>query len=281
VIVDEIHEAINDRTRGVLELLSPWAVFGLTATLQLRKKHIRYQAAAMAGPVVYTYPLQQGVKEGYLARGLIVRIDRSFGKDARLLRRGGSENRYLEAVVDNTARNQYVAELAAESARRGHPTIVLVDRLLHLDNLHAELAQRFPHFRMLSGEDSKETRAQAIQEMREGRLRLILTNRIFGKGVDIPNLEVVIDASGRQSHNAAQQRFGRGTRKNQGKVGLIHFDIADRNLPATQERRKAYRKLKMPMVRCVKPLPPEKLLDLAEQRLRHLYNSLGGMDGQN
>ena len=264
VILDELHEALNDRTDRVLAALKPKAVFGLTATLQMEKKPIRFRAAATCGPVIYTYPLQQGIEEGHLAQGVVVRVDREFGACFRLFRKSGAEERYERAVVDNHARNLYIADLAATCARK-HPTILLVDRIRHLENLDGMLngcARR-----VLCGEDAKEERAQAISDMIAGKLNLIVTNRIFGKGVDIPNLEVVIDATGRQSRNAAQQRLGRGSRKSPGKIGLIHIDIADPLLSATKQRLIAYRKLKVPIVDVKIHLSPQQLLDYAYNHL--------------
>lgn len=265
VVIDEIHEAINDRTWKVLELLKPKAVFGLTATLQMKKKAIRYQATAMAGPVIYTYPLEEGVKQGFLSRGVVVRVVRAFGLDAKALAYQSRDERYDEQIVDNRTRNQFVAGLARESAGKGHPTIVLVERIRHLENLEQAMAG-FP-FVVLSGQDSKEARMDAIQSMRRGELKVILTNRIFGKGVDIPNLEVTIDATGRSSHNQAQQRLGRNSRKTEAKKGFLHFDIADKRLEATKERLVAYRRLKVPIVDVKTPLSAKEVLTLAEERL--------------
>jgi superfamily II DNA or RNA helicase len=268
VIIDEIHEAINDRTRKVLDLLQPRAVFGLTATLQLRKKAVRYQAAAMAGPVVFDYPLETGTEEGYLASGVVVRVCSSFGV-ASMLRYSDRETKYLDGVVNNAQRNQFIAELVKVCAARRHPTVVLVDRLLHLDNLRAALGDH--PTRVLSGEDPQEDRTSAIEEMKAGRLLTIVTNKIFGKGVDIPNLEVTIDATGRASHNRAMQRLGRASRRAEGKRGFIHFDVADTHLPATAERLKAYHKLKARVFSVTgTSVTPHRLLKMAERKLDKL-----------
>jgi len=268
VVLDEVHEAINDRTRNVLRILKPKAVFGLTATLQIRKKYVRYPAIALAGPIVYTYPLVKGIKEGYLAKGLVVSVRFPLGIIApHYYKRLNAETRYDLIVVNNVERNRFVVELAQACVASGKPVIVLVDRLQHLENLRELLMGGKQQFVVLSGEDPHERRLDAIERMKHGKLKLILTDRIFGKGIDIPNLEVVIDASGRQSHNAAQQRFGRGSRSSPGKTGLLHFDISDPGLPATKERLAALRKLRTTICVVSKPMSAQKLLQLAERRL--------------
>jgi superfamily II DNA or RNA helicase len=281
VIIDEIHEAVNNRTREVLRALQPKAIFGLTATAQLRKKETRFQIMALTGPVIYTYSLKQGIEDGHLTKGIVIRIPYLFSP--MLLKRLRAEERYETLVVNNTARNRFVSELALAAVGQGHPTIVLVDRLAHLDNLNSVLqngSKTAPlyhgspqdtcegiRYQVLSGEDPKEVRKQAIEEMKAGSLPLIVTNKIFGKGVDIPNLSVIIDAAGRASYNAAQQKFGRGSRQAAGKDGLIHFDIADPQLPATDQRLKALRRLKVPIIRPRQELTAPELVAWAEHKL--------------
>lgn len=74
VIIDEIHVQMNRRNFKSVESIQPKAVFGLTATLQLKKKSIRLRAYSLAGPVLYEYPLKRGMDEKVLAKGIVVRV---------------------------------------------------------------------------------------------------------------------------------------------------------------------------------------------------------------
>ena len=265
VIIDEVHEAVNDRTWKILNHLKPKVIFGLTATLQMRKKAVKYQTCAMAGPVIYTYPLKEGIEQGFLAKGVVVRIHRSFGLDSKMLTFLSKDLTYEERIVDSEERNKYLAHLARRCVEAGHPTMVLVERIQHLSNLKKAIG----HFdaMVLSGEAPKEVRTDAIRRMKRKELMLIFTNKILGKGIDIPNLEVTIDATGRPSHNQAQQRLGRNSRKSETKKGFIHFDIADKRMEATAERLKAYRRLKLPIVDVKGRTSPRHVLETAEKVL--------------
>jgi len=266
VILDEVHEAINRRSTEILAVLKPKAVFGLTATLRLRRPSILLPVTALTGPVLYRYPAEQGIREGMLAQGLVIRIP--YGSAMRSRWADGFQ-RYEEFIVHEEARHELVAAYAEESVRHGRPTIVLVDRIEHLDALSEKV--KVPH-QVLCGRDSKEKRRQAIREMTEEKLPLILTNRVFGKGVDIPNLQTTIDATGLKSKNTAQQRLGRGLRRSIGKIGLLHIDIADRGFVSTRERLTAYLELGLKVITLHNPeLTPTSVLEKAEAILSKIY----------
>lgn len=74
VMIDEIHVMMNRRNFDVVSNIQPRACFGLTATLQLKKKDVRTRAWALAGPVCYEFPVQQGMKENVLSQGVVMRV---------------------------------------------------------------------------------------------------------------------------------------------------------------------------------------------------------------
>lgn len=74
IIIDEIHVQMNRSNFKVIETIEPKAVFGLTATLELRKKDIRLKAFSIAGPVCFDYPLEEGQAAGVLSQGVVIRV---------------------------------------------------------------------------------------------------------------------------------------------------------------------------------------------------------------
>jgi superfamily II DNA or RNA helicase len=243
LVIDEIHEQMNKSNFSVVEKIMPKAVFGLTATLQLRKKYVRLKAFALAGPVVYQYPLVQGQEEGVLAQGISVSIgyrnpmlkkEMSYRVFNRRWRKWESRSRwkelYDEMIVDNDERNYLIAALVKKTHERGKYIIVLVTRLRHLANLSKRL-MKIPH-RIVSGTFEGKTmkvkdRLIAKKNFEKGKIRLILANTVFKKGITIPRLDVIIDAAAGKSEDDAVQKFGRGIGLHKNKFGLLHFDIHD------------------------------------------------------
>ena len=56
---------------------------------------------------------------------------------------------------------------------------------------------------------------------------LIVTRKLFGEGVDIPTIDVLINLAGGESVIAFTQMFGRGLRISEGKSRLIYIDFLD------------------------------------------------------
>ena len=126
--------------------------------------------------------------------------------------------------------NACIEAILREAIRRGRRTVALVERRDHLATLSRRLKEVRVRHAAVSGQTPVEERREVLRLMSEGKLSLILATRVFGKGVDVPTLDCVVDATGLPSRNNALQRYGRGTRVVAGKE-LIHVDIADRKSP--------------------------------------------------
>jgi superfamily II DNA or RNA helicase len=74
VFIDELHVQMNRSNFDVVVNIQPPVVFGLTATLQMSKKHVRLRAWSLCGPLIYSYPVKQGMAESVLSHGAVVRV---------------------------------------------------------------------------------------------------------------------------------------------------------------------------------------------------------------
>ena len=244
-IIDEVHLALNKRNIDIVQRVRPKAVYGLTATLEMEKPHVRFPAVALAGPPIFTYPLEQGVREGYLSQGVVCRV--FVDQPALNFRDANAE--YNALVTHGEKRNGVIEALVREGIKQGKRVVVLVERLAHLEGLRCRLQDLNPG--VMCGVVEKTERTAAIKSMDSGKLPLILATRVFSKGVDITQVSLVIDASGQPSPNSAQQRYGRGSRKAEGKDGLLYVDITDRGnrfAHAANSRCRALRALGVPII---------------------------------
>ncbi len=232
MMVDEVHLALNRRNVDVINAICPKAVFGLTATLELKKPDVLMRAVALAGPPIFEYNIQTGVDQGFLSHGVICRV--------LVPAEGLYSNYQLEykrLISHNKHRNDCIEALVRESLRRQRRVAVLVERLSHLRIL-SQRWKDLPHA-VVCGAVSKEKRFQAKSAMDKGKLPLILATRVFSKGINIRTVDTIIDATAGKSHNSAIQRYGRGVRRADGKVGLIYFDMSDTStgLPGGKKNR--------------------------------------------
>lgn len=233
VVIDELHVQMNRRNFSVLDAIRPSAVFGLTATLQLRRKDVRLRAYAICGPVVYTFPVQEGMKQKVLSKGIAVQLQ---VHDDNLLQRQPTqgmsmrfkmraiEANYRDAVVENRSANSAILALVRQALMRGYYCVVLVDRLAHLHKIADALEDLSPT--LCYGAVEVADRQKAVRRMDAGKANLIIANQVFKKGINIKRVDLIIDAAQRSNKNDVLQKFGRGVRLHSDKKGLLYVDIA-------------------------------------------------------
>jgi superfamily II DNA or RNA helicase len=243
VIIDEIHVQMARRNFKSVERMKPLAVFGLTATLQLKKKPVRTKAYAIAGPVIYEYPVAKGMDEGVLSRGVVVRVQFRNVLDLEQTYR----EQYMDNIVDSAERNSVVSRLTRWAIKKkGKYVIVLVSRIQHLKNLSKRLWD-IPH-KVVFGEKEVKERQSSVRKFEKGEIRLLIANQVFKKGVNIKRVDMMIDATASKNPDDALQKFGRGLRLHDDKEGFMYFDIADeggydnRYEVAAKRRKKAFKK---------------------------------------
>lgn len=289
VIVDEFHTALNDRMFETLRDMTTATVFGLTATLELGKAHVRLPAYNLAGPVIFDYPLEQGVDDGFLTKGLVVSVE---VPQKAVVSKGkvDYQTNYKELIVVSPERNRVINQLTREAHGRGKHIVLITDRVKHIRKLHKLLVD-IPH-ELVYGQIDVTERLSAKSEFISGNLRLLIVNKVFKKGINIKNIDVIIDCSAMKSRNDAIQKYGRGVRLCEDKDGLLYFDIADVSIPglmkksryrnplakATKERRLAFKSKKIKVVKADFPVDEtviSRIFDLAEARLRRISGAQG------
>jgi len=282
VIIDEIHLMLNRSNFQTVTTIRPPVVFGLTATLEMKKRNVAYRAYDLCGPMVYDYPLERGVREGFLSKGLAisVQVDQSSYDEpirgnphwrwVRTRHRQRYHELYQSLIVDSRSRNHAITELVREAYKRGKYIVVLLERVKHLKYLSQALNScRVPHS-LVFGQVDVGDRVASKDAMEKGHLKVILTNKVFKKGINIKRIDLMIDAAAMKSRNDCIQKYGRGVRLCDGKKGLIYFDIADRGNrfeKAARARRFALRKVGIPVFKIDMAKGADQILDLAEKRL--------------
>ena len=96
------------------------------------------------------------------------------------------------------------------------------------------------HVDFLSGRDYTDVRVGTINDMREGKIDLLIASTIADEGLDIKRLTAVILAGGGKSSTRALQRIGRVLRPYEGKTQAYVVDFNDQSkyLKEHSEKRK-------------------------------------------
>ncbi len=281
IFIDELHLALNRRNFQSVAVIRPSVIFGLTATLELKKKSVAYRAYDLCGPVVFEYPLERGVEEGFLSKGVAVSVQ--VEQDIKAERIRGNprwawvrnkykqqyHELYREIVVEGKKRNRVILDLLKTAYKQGKHIVLLLNRVQHLKDISKQL-NGTPH-QLVFGEVHVDERVSAQKRFEEDKLRVILTNVVFKKGINIKKIDMIIDGAAMKSKNDAVQKYGRGVRLCDGKEGLLYFDVSDvgnRFEKASMSRMSALKKIGVPVYKVSSEKGAKEILRLAEMKLQ-------------
>lgn len=281
MFIDEIHQQTNKRSKEVIQSFSPLAVFGLTATLQMEKPKVRMEATALAGPVIYRYPIKQGVEDRHLTPGIVIGLDLYRQSHVHAYT---TQDLYDLHVVRSKSRNDMIEALVVEAVSRGKSVLVLVDRVEHIRRLYKRFRNAGLNVGLMYGKIKTKDRLQAKENIERSRIDVILANRVAKKGISMNVIDVIIDNADMRSQNDAVQKYGRGTRLCDGKKGLLYFDVGEHvqfgkinNLQSrARSRRRAFKKIDIPVYVYRYQGAAADAFDFAEKKLKRYLAKLKG-----
>lgn len=126
------------------------------------------------------------------------------------------------ALSENEERNDLIIQILEKC--KDHYTLVLTDRVKQMYDLQNKLG----YGNVIDGNTKKDIRENAIQEIRDGKERILFaTFGLAKEGLDIPRLDRLILASPKRDKATIIQSVGRIERKFEGKTTPICYDLVD------------------------------------------------------
>jgi len=167
------------------------------------------------GPIIYTISNKFMIKKGYSAEPIILFLKIEQPEIEYL----SYEKAYKQGIVQSIARNQRIVEMcvAAEEKQK----LILVFEMEHGKRLLKLLSNQDIAAQFIHGSETMETRTKAKQRFKAGKLKTLIASTIFDEGVDIPNIEILIIASGWKTPMRFLQRVGRAMRQKEGKANIV------------------------------------------------------------
>jgi len=130
---------------------------------------------------------------------------------------------YVDGIVNNDERNNVIKNLTKHYD--GKQILILTKLLEHQGNLK----KLIPDAYIINGGLNEIVRKNVMKGFEDGKIKiLIATISIFEKGVDIPRLDVVINASANKGKNREIQSLGRVLRLFEGKEKAVYIDFIDK-----------------------------------------------------
>jgi len=177
---------------------------------------------AVSGPRICDISASKLIAQEYLVPPKIFFLDVPVKRDVGKT----YHDVYKNYIVENEERNELIIKSARKLISQGKKVLVLVVRVSHGEVLLEEL-QKELRVSFLDGTKNSKTRLQSIQDMKDGKIDVLIASKIFDQGIDIPELDALILAGSGKSSGRALQRIGRVIRKFKGKERAIVVEFFD------------------------------------------------------
>ena len=231
VVIDEAHHSSANSYKKIMDYFEPDFWLGMTATPDKRDDNIEGQNIyeIFDHNIAYEIRLQQAMEEDLLCPFHYFGItDLEMVSDS-----GNSKEEQLESFryLTSDERVNYVMEQASYYGYSGDRVkgLIFCSRVDEARELSAKFNQKGWRTTVLSGEDSEEARAEAMERLAgdEGvdALDYIISVDIFSEGVDIVEVNQVIMLRPTQSPIVFVQQLGRGLRKAEDKEYVVILDF--------------------------------------------------------
>ena len=129
---------------------------------------------------------------------------------------------YTKGIVKNTERNEKIRDLATKHLKEGKQVYIHVTRIDH----GKILARLIEDSIFVSGRDKSEWREQVLRDFKEKKIQCVIST-LLGEGVDIPTMDVIINAASGKSWTTYVQRLGRVLTASEGKTEALVIDFED------------------------------------------------------
>jgi superfamily II DNA or RNA helicase len=242
IMVDEAHHVV--RPDGVYaQILSTMLApirLGFTATVPTKRESV-LTMEGLLGPVIAEQTIEEAAELKILARPKISLLSPQKNQRVRDLRKYAdtynkktgeliAEGVYTAGIVNNRQRNRLIAETAKNYVDEGKTVLILVTRLEHGDNLQTILEEHLDvPTDFVEGKTDSDMRERIKTAMIEKEQKCVIATAVWREGINIPSLDVVINACGGKSEIMTLQAIGRGLRKTDKKDEVIIVDFIDRS----------------------------------------------------
>jgi len=225
IIADECHTVVAAQNwyKIFMACNAPYR-FGLSATPLARTDGRDMMLRAATGDVIFKMPAWRLIQLGYLAKP---KIYFEIIKE-RIDKRLGWQKAYNAGITRSLLRNQAIVNWCRSFVERKKTVLVLIRYIEHgkaLELVMKETAGLRCAF--IHGSSEWQKRSGSLDEFKRGELDVLISSAILDEGVDMPDVDAIVVASGGSSAIKALQRVGRGLRKGKtGEVTVVDFGDA-------------------------------------------------------
>lgn len=229
IVVDEAHHATAATYKrvleyfGVFEAETPKLLVGFTAT---PKRGDGQGLDSVFQEIVFSRSLPEMIHAGFLAPVAAYRVETDIDLSRVKTRMGDFVTSHLSQAVNIASRNDLVVQVF-RSNLKGRQTLCFCVDVAHTHSLAEAFKNAGIAAAAVSGDMDRSERAKALEDFRDGRIRVLANCMVLTEGYDEPSVTGIILARPTKSALLYTQMIGRGTRLHPGKQNVTIVDIVD------------------------------------------------------
>ena len=230
IINDEAHSVKSIELQKIAQkCVNADVRIGLTGTMP-KELSDKYNIQGMLGPVIFNLKSKTLIDSGKLAR---IKVVNTFLDYPQSLKKLGANRNYHDEIklIESFPERNYIFKYIFDNLSDGDNSIVLVDRIDHLDSIaeyiEKEIDDKYTLY-VINGSvkpDEREKIRTAIDK--QENVILVATYGTVSTGINIKRIHNVILASSSKSEIRILQSIGRGLRTHSEKSGVIIWDLVD------------------------------------------------------
>lgn len=239
VLVDESHRAACDMvTNPLSRFIRVSKIFGFTASPKGRSDGAEKVIESLVGPIILDIPYKESASQGVVAEMTVLLVDVLSGPDQKPFKQAVTKQRNL--LWRNLYRNKVIANAVEVYSGEDNvlglkdpQVLILVGTTVHLENLSKllpdyELVYKTPGKSKNLPQMSEKEREEIFKRFQNREIKKVIATSCWGTGVDFPDLDLIVYASGKSSPIDVIQHTGRATRKGTGnKIRGYVIDFKD------------------------------------------------------
>ena len=134
---------------------------------------------------------------------------------------------YNLGIVESEERLDYITQICEKETDSGNVVLILVEHIEHGQIIEEELQKLNKRVFFTNGSLTSEVRQELLDNLKLGKIDVLISTAILDEGVDVSNINAVIYARGMKSTRKLLQGLGRGLRKKSDGSKLRFYDFID------------------------------------------------------
>lgn len=228
IIIDEAHHVTEGSSyTKFLEKVNTPIRIGLTATPPQKGSHAELITEGYLGSVIAELTIEQGMKMGIIAKPVIDLLPVPY--ISRISEFKSYREIYQEGIINNKVRNNLILQYTLDEVDNGKSVLILTGKEIEHGKILQQMARNVygEEIPFLYGSTSKEDRMDFKELLKSRKLKCAIANIIWYEGINIPPIDVIINAEGGKASGKTLQKAGRGLRTTEGKTHLVIVDFLD------------------------------------------------------